>query len=109
MGLTVGMAALAFILLLLVYTTDWHRETRRARVRLARERQGFAQESSSRWGNWTSAASEPGAGPLVGRPMLGSRATGGFSWGYSSLQEEMDETEQVDIIMVREDEMRARA
>lgn len=116
-GLTIGMGALALVLLLLVFVTDWHRETRRARVRLARERQGFAQESSSRWGDWSSGAgagsgsgaSSGSAGPLVGRPMLGSRAVGGFSWGYTSLQEEMDEAEQVDIVLAQQDAVRSRA
>ena len=41
-------------------------------------------------------------GPRIGRPMLGSRASGGFSLGYTSLQEEMDEIEQVDVAMVQE-------
>ena len=92
------MGALSAILAILVYIADWHRECRRAHVRLNRERQGFQAVASG--DNNNPAAGVSGPGPQVGRPMLGSRASGGFSWGYTSLQEEMDEAEQVDIIMV---------
>lgn len=97
-GITLGMGALAVILAVLVYSVDWHRECRRANFRLHRERQGFQAVATG--DNTTHNA--PPAGPRVGRPMLGSRASGGFSLGYTSLQEEMDEVEHVDVIMVQE-------
>jgi Na+-driven multidrug efflux pump len=105
-GLTVGMGTLALILLVLVFISDWHREGRRARFRLSRERQGFVQQPAN---SEQQQQPEQGVGPSVGRPMVGSRASGGFLWHSASLQEEIEEMEQVDFSIALKDAERARA
>ena len=109
-GITLGMGTLAAILGLVVWISDWHREARRANVRLSRERQGFRAVATGDYADVFGGANRNDGGdgegwltgPRVGRPMLGSRASGGFSWGYANLQEEMDEVEQVDFLLVQQ-------
>ncbi len=119
-GMLVGMGLLALLLFLMVAVTNWHYESRAMIVRADREKEGFSRPSASNmWMNKGMATAGGGAGlsnmydeddvfspiateesvlPMVGAPSIGSRAVGGFALNNATLEEIMNETEEIDIL-----------
>ena len=82
-GFITGFGLLGFILMFVIYSTNWEREARRARVRAEKYQSSVDIVQSS--------------------PHPGGRAMGGFLLLSSVGEEEMDELERVEIVLYEND------
>ena len=104
-GPLVGLGLLTLIVVCMVLTTDWHYASRVVMYRASQEREGFDEPSTANM--WMSKAIGMSNAvyspvghieiPQVGRQSVGSRATGGFGLGASTLEEVMDEVEKIEL------------
>jgi hypothetical protein len=80
-GFITGLSLLALVLLFIIFTTDWEREVRRARLRIEKD-----QKNSNNI--------------LHSVPFIGSRSLGGFLL-MSSLtdEEDLDDMERIEILI----------
>jgi hypothetical protein len=86
-GFITGLSLLNLVLLFIIFTTDWEREVRRARLRLEKYQQG----STGR--------------VLQSMPFVGSRSLGGFLLMNSLTdEEELDDLERIEVFVSPESE-----
>ena len=82
-GFITGLALLGAVLIFIIFTTNWQREVRRARVRAEKYHNSFDTVQSS--------------------PHPGGRAVGGFLLLSPGGEEELDDVERIEITLYEED------
>ena len=79
-GFITGLGSLSVILLVIILTTDWEREVRRARIRVEK----FQQNSLN---------------TIQAMPLIGGRSLGGFMLINSIGDEELDDLERIEVLI----------
>lgn len=81
-GFITGLSMLSIVLLSIIFTTDWEREVRRARIRVEKYQNHYETFQTS--------------------PMTGGRALGGFLLLGTTGDEELDDIERIEIQLIED-------